>query len=92
MFLVPYLLAPMLNVLVGWLAIHWDIVPLFRYTVESNAPVLLQGWLAAGDIMGAVLQLVWLSLDIVIYTPFVIIFNLLTQDEDQPEEAHPHEA
>ena len=92
MFLVPYLLAPMLNVLVGWLAIHWDIVPLFRYTVESNAPVLLQGWLATGDIMGAVLQLVWLSLDIVIYTPFVIIFNLLTQDEDQPEEAHPHEA
>ena len=92
MFLVPYLLAPMLNVLVGWLAIHWGIVPLFRYTVESTAPVLLQGWLATGDVMGAVLQLVWLSLDIVVYTPFVIIFNLLTQEEDRREEAHPHEA
>ena len=91
MFLVPYLLAPMLNVLVGWLAINWGIVPLFRYTVESTAPVLLQGWLATGDIMGAVLQLVWLSLDIVIYTPFVIIFNLLTKEEDRPEEAYPHE-
>lgn len=92
MFLVPYLLAPMLNVLVGWLAIHWGIVPLFRYTVESTAPVLLQGWLATGDVMGAVLQLVWLSLDIVVYTPFVIIFNLLTQEEDRREEAQPHEA
>lgn len=92
MFLVPYLLAPVLNVLVGWLAIHWGIVPLFRYTVESTAPVLLQGWLATGDVMGAVLQLVWLSLDIVVYTPFVIIFNLLTQEEDRQKEAHPHEA
>ena len=91
MFLVPYMLAPMLNVYVGYLAIHWGIVPLFRYTIESTAPVFLQGWLATGDVMGAVLQLVWLSLDIVIYTPFVIIFNLLTQEEDQREEAQPHE-
>ncbi|SHK40285.1 PTS system, cellobiose-specific IIC component [Selenomonas ruminantium] len=90
--LIPYLLAPMLNVYVGYLAIHWDIVPLFRYTVESCAPVFLQGWLATGDVMGAVLQLVWLSLDIVIYTPFVIIFNLLTQDDDWLEEVNAHEA
>ena len=91
MFLVPYLLAPMLNVYVGYLAIHWGIVPLFRYTIESAAPVFMQGWLATGDVMGAVLQLVWLSLDIVIYTPFVIIFNLLTHEEDRLEEAQPHE-
>ncbi|BAL84418.1 putative phosphotransferase system EIIC [Selenomonas ruminantium subsp. lactilytica TAM6421] len=92
MFLIPYLLAPVLNVYIGYLAINWGIVPLFRYTVESAAPVFLQGWLATGDVMGAVLQLVWLSLDIVIYTPFVIIFNLLTQEEDLREEATPHEA
>lgn len=92
MFLVPYLLAPMLNVYIGYMAIHWGIVPLFRYTVESTAPVLLQGWLATGDVMGAVLQLVWLSLDIVIYTPFVIIFNMLTVEEDSLKEANPHEA
>lgn len=90
--LVPYLLAPMLNVYVGYLAIHWGIVPLFRYTVESSAPVFLQGWLATGDVMGAVLQLVWLSLDIVIYTPFVIIINLLAQDDESPKEVSAHEA
>ncbi len=92
LFLIPYLLAPMLNVYVGYLAIHWGIVPCFRYTVESCAPVLLQGWLSTGDVMGAVLQLVWLSLDIVIYTPFVIIFNLLTKDDDGLEEVSAHEA
>ncbi len=92
LFLVPYLLAPMLNVYVGYLAISWGIVPLFRYTVESCAPVFLQGWLATGDVMGAVLQLVWLSLDIVIYTPFVIIFNLLSQENAEFEEVSAHEA
>lgn len=66
LFLIPYLLASMLNVGVGYLAIHWNIVPVFRYAVESCAPVFLQGWLATGDVMGTVLQLVWLSLDIVI--------------------------
>lgn len=91
LFLVPYLLAPVLNVWVGYLAIDCGIVPLFRYTVESTAPVFLQGFLATGDVMGAVLQLVWLSLDIVIYTPFVIIFNMLTRDEDAPKGGIAHE-
>ena len=87
LFLVPYLLAPMLNVYIGYLAINCGIVPLFRYGLDATVPVLLQGWLSTGDIMGAVLQLVWLSLDIVIYTPFVIIFNMLTREEDAFEEA-----
>ena len=40
--------------------------------------------------MGAVLQLVWLSVDIVIYTPFVVIFNLMEQDK-LVEESDPME-
>ena len=91
LFLIPYLLAPMLNVYIGYLAINWDIVPLFHYSVDSTVPVLLQGWLSTGDIMGAVLQLVWLSLDIVIYTPFVIMFNMLTREEDAIEEANAYD-
>ena len=81
----------MLNVYIGYLAINWGIVPLFHYSVDATVPVLLQGWLSTGDIMGAVLQLVWLSLDIVIYTPFVIMFNMLTREEDAIEEANAYE-
>ena len=92
LFLIPYLLAPMLNVYIGYLAIDCGIVPLFHYSIDATTPVLLQGWLSTGDIMGAVLQLVWLSLDIVIYTPFVIIFNMLTREEDAIEEANAYEA
>ena len=90
LFLIPYILAPMLNVLIGYLAISSGIVPIFQHSIGSLAPVLLDGIIATGDIMGAVLQLVWLSVDIVIYTPFVIIFNLMDQDnnvrEDEPAE------
>ena len=82
LFLLPYLMAPIANVLIGYLAIDYGVVPLFRYAVESGAPVLLEGILATGDVMGAVLQLVWLSVDIIIYTPFVIVFNLLHEDEE----------
>ena len=81
LFLIPYLLAPMVNVLIGYIAIDCGIVPVFSHTFGSTAPVLLEGFLATGDIMGAVLQLVWLSVDIVIYTPFVIIINMREQDE-----------
>ena len=82
LFLLPYLMAPIANVLIGYLAIDYGVVPLFRYAVESGAPLLLEGILATGDVMGAVLQLVWLSVDIIIYTPFVIVFNLLHEDEE----------
>lgn len=90
LFLIPYVLAPMVNVLIGYLAISSGIVPVFRHAIGSQAPVLLDGVIATGDLMGAVLQLVWLSVDIVIYTPFVIIFNLMEQDK-LVEESDPME-
>ena len=83
LFLIPYVLAPMVNVLIGYLAISSGIVPIFRHAVGSSAPLLLDGLIATGDAMGAVLQMVWLSVDIVIYTPFVIIFNLMDQDKTE---------
>lgn len=86
LFLIPYVLAPMVNVLIGYLAIAGHIVPSFRYAIGSSAPVLLDGIIATGDVMGAVLQLVWLSVDIIIYTPFVIIFNLMDDVKTDREE------
>ena len=85
LFLIPYVLAPVVNVLIGYLAINAGIVPVFKHAIGSLAPILLDGVIATGDIMGAVLQLVWLSVDIVIYTPFVIIFNLMESDAPASE-------
>jgi PTS system cellobiose-specific IIC component len=76
----------MVNVLIGYLAIAGHIVPIFRHAIGSSAPVLLDGIIATGDVMGAVLQLVWLSVDIIIYTPFVIIFNLMDDAKTDREE------
>ena len=84
LFLLPYLLASLVNTYVGYLAISSGIVPIFQYAQPSVLPAVLQGFVTTGDPMGGVLQLVWLALDIVIYSPFVIVFNLLEQEELQP--------
>ena len=84
LFLTPYLLASLVNTYVGYLAISSGIVPIFQYAQPSVLPAVLQGFITTGDPMGGVLQLVWLALDIVIYSPFVIVFNLLEQEELQP--------
>lgn len=81
MLLVPYIVAALVNVVVGWAAISWGVVPLFTYSVPWATPVFLDAVLSTGDLMGAVLQLVWLSVDIVIYSPFVIVFNLMGEEK-----------
>ena len=86
MLLVPYTMASLMNVVVGWVAVGWGIVPIFKYATPLATPLFLDGYLSTGDIMGIVLQLVWLSVDIVIYSPFVIIFNLMNLEDFSAKE------
>ena len=75
--LLPYLLAPLANVLTGWLAISAGIVSVFKFDLPWMAPPILCGTLSTGSFMGGVLQAVWLILDILIYAPFVIVANMV---------------
>lgn len=85
MLFVPYIVAALVNVAVGWAAVSWGVVPVFAYSVPWAAPVFIDAALSTGNLMGAVLQLVWLSVDIVIYSPFVIVFNLMGEREAAEE-------
>ena len=87
-FLVPYVAAPLANTVVGWLAISWGIVPIFKFAVPWATPMLFSGTIGTGSLMGGVLQIIWLVLDIFIYAPFVIVANLLRQEEMDEEAEH----
>lgn len=71
--LIPYILAPLVNTIVGWLAVSAGLVPLFKYVVPWTMPPFFSGLLGTGSLAGGFLQLVFLVLDICIYAPFVIL-------------------
>ena len=85
--LVPYILAPLANTVVGWLAISVGLVPVFKYVVPWTMPLFFGGTIGTGSVMGGVLQLVWLLMDIVIYAPFVIAANKMKDEEIDEEES-----
>ena len=83
LFLIPYVLAPLANTVVGWVAISWGIVPIFKFVVPWATPMIFSGTIGTGSLMGGVLQVIWLVLDIFIYAPFVIASNELQSDDKE---------
>lgn len=78
--LVPYILAPLANTVIGWLAISSGIVPVFKFVVPWTMPLFFGGAIGTGSVMGGLLQIVWLLVDIAIYAPFVIAANHIKDD------------
>ena len=74
-FLIPYVLAPLANTIVGYVAISWGIVPIFQTDIPWTMPLILSTIIGTHSIMGGILQIVWLIMDIFIYAPFVITSN-----------------
>lgn len=77
LFLIPYIIAPLANTVVGWIVISWGIVPIFQIDLPWTMPLFISGIAATHSIMGGILQLVWLVMDVFIYAPFVITANTL---------------
>jgi len=82
LFLVPYILAPLANTVIGYIAIYWGIVPVFQSAMPWTMPVIISGIAGTSSFMGGVLQMVWLIMDIFIYAPFVLLANVVELDED----------
>ena len=84
--LIPYILAPLANMVVGWLALSSGLVPIFKYVVPWTMPLFFGGTIGTGSIAGGLLQVVWLVMDVFIYAPFVIMGNRIKDEEDEGEE------
>ena len=76
-YLIPFLLTPIVNILVCYFAMSTHIVPLAVNTVNWTTPILLGGYLATGSVKGSLLQVVCVLLGVLIYLPFVRIDSRL---------------
>lgn len=84
----PLLLVPIVNTIIGYIAIGvLGIVPIFKYVVPWTMPLFFGGTIGTGSIMGGLLQVVWLIVDVIIYAPFVIVGNKMKDENDEEEEA-----
>lgn len=72
---IPFVLTPLMTVFTSWAAMALGLVPIPAVTVEWTTPVLLGGYLATGSISGAILQLVNIVLGVLIYRPFVRLYD-----------------
>lgn len=82
---IPFILAPMASITMGWLLISSGFCPPCVLEVPWTTPPVLYGFLATGaDPRGAISQLMALILVVVIYAPFVKIYeNFQNKQNDQ---------
>ena len=87
--LIPYILAPIANTIIGWLAISSGLVPIFKYVVPWTMPSFFGGLIGTGSLSGGILQLVCVAADVCIYAPFVIAANKIkdVEEDEENEEA-----
>lgn len=77
--LVPFLVAPAVNIGLAWCAITLKLVPPIAYPMPQTTPGPLMAYLGTGgDWRALLLSLVCLSVSVLIYLPFV---RLLNQEE-----------
>lgn len=76
-FLIPFLLTPIVNILIGYFAMASGLVPIAAHEVNWTTPIIFGGYMATGSIMGALLQVVCVIVGMFIYLPFVKISDRL---------------
>ena len=74
-FIIPYLLVPMVMGITSTLAVEIGLVPVAINHVEWTTPILWSGYLATDSLAGSVLQIVNLVIGTLIYAPFVKVFD-----------------
>lgn len=74
-FLVPFIAVPVASYLLSYGAMHFGLVPAVSMQVHWTTPILLGGYRAVGNFFGAALQLACAAVGILIYRPFVRIYD-----------------
>ncbi len=74
-FFLPFILTPLVLILISSAATGLGIVPIAVNRVEWTTPIVWSGYLATGSVAGSLLQVVNLAVGILIYMPFVKMFD-----------------
>lgn len=70
-FALPFLLVPLLNTVIMYLAMSIDLVALPQHVTAWTTPPIINGYAITGSISGAVIQCVCLAVSVAAYAPFV---------------------
>lgn len=74
-FLIPFLLVPVVSFLIAYFSMHVGLVPLVTKDVSWTLPILFNGYLSTGSVAGILLQVVNISAGVLIYSPFVKLYD-----------------
>lgn len=73
--LAPFIVTPVVAYCMAYCAVKWELVPIITTEVESSVPVIISGYQATGSIYGALLQIAIILIGILIYIPFVVLYD-----------------
>lgn len=73
--LIPFVLTPVVLVLFSTFVMQIGLVPIPIAPVEWTTPILMGGYIATGSVAGAVLQIVNIAIGVMIYRPFVKMYE-----------------
>ncbi|MDD7305270.1 MAG: PTS transporter subunit EIIC, partial [Peptoniphilaceae bacterium] len=84
--LIPFILAPIANVIISYLAMSLGFVPLAYATAGWTMPPIISGLLVTGSFAGSILQIVLILVDVLIYLPFYRILEKKQKELEQKDE------
>lgn len=84
-FLFPFVFNRIVRAIVSYIAMSSGLVNLCQANIAWTMPTILSGFLATGSISGALLQIVLLVLDVVIYYPFVKAYDKVCCEEEKKQ-------
>lgn len=72
-YFIPFLIIPLLNAVIAYYAMFLHMVPYVGLEVSWTLPPILSGALATNSWQGAVLSIILIAMDVILYIPFVAI-------------------
>lgn len=84
-FLFPFVFNRIVRAIISYIAMSSGLVNLCQANIAWTMPTILSGFLATGSISGALLQVVLLAVDVVIYYPFVKAYDKVCCEEEKKQ-------
>lgn len=82
MLLLPFIVAPIVNVVVAYFAMSTGLVPLTRTVATWTMPPIISGFLTTGSVRGSLLQIILIVLDVLLYLPFFLAVEKRFKQEE----------
>ncbi|MGN6317096.1 EAL domain-containing protein [Trinickia sp.] len=83
LYAIPFILTPVVQILIGYAAIVFHVMPKTSYGVAWTTPALYSGYAVTGSLAGTFVQLLCLAAGAAIYAPFVRIAEYLAGKRSQ---------